>query len=206
MSLRSRGIDAIDIEILRILAKDCTTTINKISQAVGVSVPNVRKRIRRLKALGVIRGCKASIDPEVLGALTYLILFQAPGGEDGDTDISAVKSSEIERIFYSSKRGFGAVLARTLDPGGVDEIVRRIEKAGFQVENTIFIDREVGDEPWVPEKPLTKVQAKCSFCQSIIVGRPYTVVLDDGRILVFHNERCAEAYFKLNLDKGRLKG
>lgn len=190
-------MDAIDVEILRILARDCTTTTKEISQAVGVSVPNVRKRIRRLRALGVLKGCRASIDPEVLGTLTYLILFQAPEGRGGNGEVSILRSGGVERIFYSSKRGLGAAIARTIDPSGVEKIVGDIENAGFNVVKTIYIDKEVGDEPWVPEKPLERVQPKCSFCQSIIVGRPYTVVLEDGRILVFHNERCAEAYFKL---------
>ncbi|MCE4604263.1 MAG: AsnC family transcriptional regulator [Aeropyrum sp.] len=193
----SKGIhlDAIDIHILKILARDCTVGTRTISEEVGISQPMVRRRIKRMKSLGLIRGCKADIDPSVAGALTYLIIFE--GMPEGRLEDLKREFWEIERIYYSTARKVGALIARIIDLKSADEIARWLEERGLKVNSTTLIDVEYGEGPWVPEKPRERVQPRCAFCKMVIVGEPIRAELDDGTTLYFCSHECETAYFKL---------
>ena len=194
-----RTLDAIDLEILRILARDCKATIKDLSAQVGVSPPVVRKRIRRMKSWGLIKGCTPLLDPEVLGATSYIIVFEFRGHQS----IRKVFESnpEIEKVYLSTPKRLGVMVVRVLDVKRLDTISRKLEDSGAKVVSTAIVDDESLERTWLPERPLETVQPKCAFCGSPIIGRPYKVTLEDGTILLFNSEDCAEAYFTLRARK-----
>ena len=61
------GLDAIDRKILARLQADCAIANQALADAVGLSPPACLKRVRRLKAAGVITGQVALLDPAALG-------------------------------------------------------------------------------------------------------------------------------------------
>lgn len=63
----SEGIDAIDRQILGILARDGRTPIVQVAEQVGLSRPAVSDRIEKLERSGVIRGSSVVVDPAALG-------------------------------------------------------------------------------------------------------------------------------------------
>ena len=196
---RVASLDAIDLEILRIIADDCTVSIKDISRMVKVSPPMVRKRLRRMKSWGLIRGCRADLDPEVLGATSYMIIFEAPTPDGLDEVFSS--HSGVERIYASTSKNLGVMIVRISDLRRLDELVGSLEKRGYRVVNTALLDNEYS-RVWVPESPRERVQPKCAFCKSPILGKPYVVTLDDGSIVMFNSKECAEAYFLLKTGKG----
>jgi DNA-binding Lrp family transcriptional regulator len=60
-------LDAVDHEILRILAADARTPNNLLAAQVGVAPSTCLMRVRRLQDVGVIRGFHAELAPEALG-------------------------------------------------------------------------------------------------------------------------------------------
>jgi Lrp/AsnC family leucine-responsive transcriptional regulator len=192
------SLDAIDVEILKLLANDCSVTIKEISRNVGVSIPVVRKRLRRLKSLGILRGCKALIDPEAVGAVSYLILVE--GEQLRNVSRVIQEFNEVEKAYLSTSRQSGVLIVRIINLQRLDEIVKKIEDLGLNVKNTMLIDVEYSDRVWTPMEPRTSVVLKCAFCRQPIIGKPYQVILDDGTILYFNSEECAKAYFVM---KGR---
>lgn len=60
--------DPIDFRILDVLQTDGKTPLAQVAEAVGLSVPAVHERIRKLEQAGVIRGYVARVDPEKVGA------------------------------------------------------------------------------------------------------------------------------------------
>jgi DNA-binding Lrp family transcriptional regulator len=60
-------LDAVDREILRILAADARTPNNVLAAQVGVAPSTCLMRVRRLQDAGVIRGFHAELAPEALG-------------------------------------------------------------------------------------------------------------------------------------------
>jgi Lrp/AsnC family leucine-responsive transcriptional regulator len=61
------ALDAIDRKILRILQRDSLIANQALADAVGLSPPACLKRVRRLRAGGVIRRTAALLAPELLG-------------------------------------------------------------------------------------------------------------------------------------------
>ena len=55
-------MDRTDYMILNILQEDCTTTLRKIGENVGLTPPAVAERIRKLEEEGVIRSYRIHLD------------------------------------------------------------------------------------------------------------------------------------------------
>jgi len=60
-------LDAVDREILRLLASDARTPNNVLAAQAGVAPSTCLMRVRRLQDAGVIRGFHAELAPEALG-------------------------------------------------------------------------------------------------------------------------------------------
>lgn len=60
-------LDAIDRKILRVLQRDSVIANQALADAVGLSPPACLKRVRRLRAAGVIQRTAALLAPDVLG-------------------------------------------------------------------------------------------------------------------------------------------
>jgi len=61
------SLDAIDRRILRVLQRDSVIANQALADEVGLSPPACLKRVRRLRAAGVIQRTAALLAPEVLG-------------------------------------------------------------------------------------------------------------------------------------------
>jgi DNA-binding Lrp family transcriptional regulator len=60
-------LDDIDLRILSELQKDGRIRINELASRVGLSLPPCLRRVRSLRARGVITAIRATIDEKVLG-------------------------------------------------------------------------------------------------------------------------------------------
>lgn len=60
-------IDEIDIKILDILQNNGRTRRNDLAERVGLSIPSVSERLRKLEEAGYILGYFAHLDPKKLG-------------------------------------------------------------------------------------------------------------------------------------------
>ncbi len=64
---RSPALDEFDRRILSVVEGEGRITIAALAERVGLSKSPVQARLRRLEALGVIRGWRAVVDPRALG-------------------------------------------------------------------------------------------------------------------------------------------
>ena len=62
-----RTLDAIDRRILRILQRDSLIANQALANEIGLSPPACLKRVRRLRAAGIIERTSALLSPEALG-------------------------------------------------------------------------------------------------------------------------------------------
>jgi DNA-binding Lrp family transcriptional regulator len=60
-------LDGIDLRILSELQKDGRIRINELASRVGLSLPPCLRRVRSLRARGVIKAIRATIDEKLLG-------------------------------------------------------------------------------------------------------------------------------------------
>ena len=61
------SLDAVDRQVLAILADDARISTSELARRVGMSSPAMRERINRLEQAGVIRGYRVDIDPAKVG-------------------------------------------------------------------------------------------------------------------------------------------
>jgi Lrp/AsnC family transcriptional regulator len=70
-------LDAMDIKILTLLQKDCTTPVADIGKAVGLSTTPCWRRIQKLEQAGVISRRVAVLDPgKVNAAVTVFVAIK----------------------------------------------------------------------------------------------------------------------------------
>jgi Lrp/AsnC family leucine-responsive transcriptional regulator len=68
-------IDEIDVKIIEILQKDGRTKRNELAEAVGLSLPSVSDRLRKLEESGIITGYFATVDHKKLGKDITAFIF-----------------------------------------------------------------------------------------------------------------------------------
>ena len=61
------GLDDIDAQLLRALARDATQSAGALGRALGLSQPATWRRIKRLEEAGIITGRALRLDAEKLG-------------------------------------------------------------------------------------------------------------------------------------------
>lgn len=75
------ALDALDTEILKVLAEDARTPMRDLARKIGLSAPSATERIRRLEEAGVIEGYTVRINPAAVGLPVgaYLRIRPMPG-------------------------------------------------------------------------------------------------------------------------------
>jgi DNA-binding Lrp family transcriptional regulator len=93
-------LDAIDLEILRLLAADARLSQRELARRVSMSPPAVADRVARLERSGVIRGYHAEIDRERLGyPLVAIIGVEAVQGVEQANLLKSLRAMpEVEDV------------------------------------------------------------------------------------------------------------
>ncbi|MEM9945987.1 MAG: Lrp/AsnC family transcriptional regulator [Cyanobacteria bacterium P01_D01_bin.36] len=81
LRLLNVSLDAVDVQLLRILHTDARTSIAELARALSMSAPSVSERLRRLKESGVIQSFTVEVDPSLLGyeLAFYIRVSPLPG-------------------------------------------------------------------------------------------------------------------------------
>jgi Lrp/AsnC family transcriptional regulator, leucine-responsive regulatory protein len=75
-------IDETDADILRLLGENARVTMSDLARAVGMSAPGAAERVRRLEAVGVIRGYTIHVDAAALGfGITAIVRIKPRSGQ-----------------------------------------------------------------------------------------------------------------------------
>ena len=68
-------VDDIDLQIIRLLARDCRTHYSDIASAVGISTNATKVRTNKMISNGVIRGFRVLVNPAIFGYDKVLFLI-----------------------------------------------------------------------------------------------------------------------------------
>lgn len=143
------ALDAFDRKLLEILQLDCQRPVVAIAEAVGLSVPACYRRIRRLRAEGVIQREIAIVRPRILGwplSMIVLVMFEREGArtmEDMTRKLQAVP--EVAEAWHVTGDFDIAVRIVARDMEGFDELAQRLFSADERVRSfqTLVVIREV---------------------------------------------------------------
>jgi DNA-binding Lrp family transcriptional regulator len=125
-------IDDLDHRILRLLREDGRRTFSEMATTVGLSVAAVKRRVDRLKELGVITGFTAKIDYAKLGwgieAFTELRYA-------GTTPVSEIVRTatgvpEVQAVFTIAGDPDALIHLRVRDLGHLQQVIDSLRRAG----------------------------------------------------------------------------
>ncbi len=195
MARVKRSLDAVDLEILEILTQNCRERLESIASKVGLSAPMVRKRIESMERLGIIKGCTAHIDLNLLeNIVTRALIIRRRGVEKIADDL--YKNKLVEKIYASRTGDTIIAIVRAAEEQEIKDLVEALRKEAIDAE-IIDIDL-IRERQWIPEKPGIRIIYRCNFCGGVIIGSPYVITLE-GVVRTFHGKECAEAYMQKRL-------
>ncbi len=79
-------LDDKDLEILRMIQKDCQLTAREIARKIGSPITTVFAKTKRMKQLGVIKEYRAILDPRKLdyGTTAFILASVSYGAKNND--------------------------------------------------------------------------------------------------------------------------
>ena len=122
-------LDATDAHILDLLQADGRIKRTTIADAVGLSLPSVSDRMRKLEERGVIVGYHAVVDAHALGRdVTAFVRILSTGSEHYDTFVDAVTAmDEVLELHSITGEGSHMVKARVRDTRALEGLLGRLQ-------------------------------------------------------------------------------
>ncbi len=122
-------LDEIDLKILDILQKNGRTRRNDLAKTVGLSVPSVSERLRKLEETGVITGYYAKVDPKRLGKdVTAFIIVTVDSSKHFSSLIEhANTTDEILECHAVTGQGTHLLKVRTENTSTLEKLLSKVQ-------------------------------------------------------------------------------
>jgi len=141
----------LDRKILLQLIKDSEQPVTEIAKKVGASRQTVAKKIKQLKAEGVIAPLTARLNPEKFGLDTkaYILLREDPREEFRRGNEAAIKQFHQVTEFYRLFGRYSAILqVWTRNSEELTALVKKIHRLkGVRETETFIVHSTVKDNP-----------------------------------------------------------
>lgn len=122
-------VDEIDVKILDILQKEGRTKRNELAERVGLSLPAVSERLKKLEDSGIIKGYFARLDHHLLGndVTAYVIATIDSSRHFGSFVEHASNTPEILECHAITGDGTHLVKIRTENTAGLEKLLAKIQ-------------------------------------------------------------------------------
>jgi Lrp/AsnC family leucine-responsive transcriptional regulator len=118
-------LDAIDLEILRLLQDDGRISNAELAQRVGLAPPTVLRRVKLLEERGYIKGYVALVDPLAIGltVTAYIFVETAAGCHLSETETFLAQLPGIQEIHHLIGEWCFLLKVRTANPQTLEQLV-----------------------------------------------------------------------------------
>jgi Lrp/AsnC family leucine-responsive transcriptional regulator len=122
-------LDSIDIKILETLQVNGRTRRNDLAELVGLSIPSVSERLRKLEDAGIITGYFARLDPKKLGKdITAFIAVKVDNSKHYQAFVEhANATDEIIECHAITGDGSHLLKIRTADTSSLEKLLAKIQ-------------------------------------------------------------------------------
>ena len=123
------SLDQIDKDILDVLQKDGRISASSIAQLVGMSVPAIADRIKRLQDSGVIMSFTAVLNHRRVGldVSAFITVISESSSHYNDVVIEANKAPEVIQCFTTTGNGSHVLLVVTKNMFSLEKLLRTIQ-------------------------------------------------------------------------------
>ena len=134
-------LDDIDTKILEILQKQGRTRRNDLAQRVGLSLPAVSERLRKLEESGIIAGYFAKLDHKRLGKdITAFITVTVDSSKHFSSFVDHLNNSEeILECHAITGDGTHMLKVRTENTGSLEKLLAKIQSWQGIVKTTTSV-------------------------------------------------------------------
>jgi len=122
-------LDQIDKHLLERLQVDGRQTTSELAHDVGMSVPAVAERVRKLHESGVIRRFTADVDPKKIGmdVGAYITLISESSAHYDEVIKRAQAQPEVLEIMSVTGEGSHMLLVRTENTSTLENLLGQIQ-------------------------------------------------------------------------------
>ena len=122
-------LDQVDRDILNILQKEGRSSASHIADEIGMSIPAVTDRIKKLQESGVIIGFTTLLDHRKIGldVSAFITLISESSIHYSDVVVLANQTSEIVQCFTTTGNGSHVLLAITENTNSLEKLLRIIQ-------------------------------------------------------------------------------
>jgi len=124
-----QALDEIDVKLLEILQKNGRIRRNDLADQVGLSLPSVSERLRKLEESGIITGYFAKIDPKTVGKdVTAIIIVYVDSSKHYAQFIErADATDEILECHAITGEGSHLLKVRTENASTLEKLLAKIQ-------------------------------------------------------------------------------
>lgn len=125
----SDRIDEIDAKILNLLQESGRMRRKTIAEAVGLTVPSVSERMRKLRERGVLKGYHAAVDAKRLqfGITAFIRITVAKANSYGNVIAQVCKSEEVLEMHSITGEGTHILKVRTHSAQTLEQLLAHIQ-------------------------------------------------------------------------------
>ena len=122
-------LDQVDRDILAMLQQDGRISASNIAQEIGMSIPAVADRIKKLQETGVIMGFTAILDHRKAGldVCAFITLISESSSYYSDVVRKANNTLEVVQCFTTTGSGSHVLLAITENTISLEKLLRTIQ-------------------------------------------------------------------------------
>lgn len=134
-------LDDIDLKILEIIQKQGRTRRNDLAERVGLSLPAVSERLRKLEEAGIITGYFAKLDHHLLGKdVTAFVLTTVDSSKHFASFMEHVHSQDdILECHAITGEGTHLLKIRTENTGSLEKLLAKIQSWNGVTKTTTSI-------------------------------------------------------------------
>jgi len=128
--MANRSLDSLDLKLLRLVQRDADAGAEELGREVGLSASAVLRRLKRLKAEGVITANVALVDPAKVGRPTFFIVALEVERERPDL-MSRLRAwfgreDQIQQVFYVTGSADFILIVTAPDVDSYDALMSRL--------------------------------------------------------------------------------
>lgn len=165
-------LDAVDLEILRILHEDARTPVFEIAKKLKVSRPTVKARIDKMLHGGVIKRFAAIVDRDAIHENTIILIRLK--ARDLESVVHALKKmEEVSEVYQTTGEKnvvCKAIVQRSAEVKDVLARISRLEVSDLESQLVLSTTKEEYEMGIGPEIGVT---LRCEYCGSTIAGAPH---------------------------------
>jgi len=122
-------LDDVDHHILDILQHTGRDSASHIAHMIGMSVPAVSERIKKLQDTGVIEGFHATIDAKLVGldVSAFITVISESSAHYNELVEAANDTNEVVQCFTTTGVGSHVLLIQTKNTSSLERLLRRIQ-------------------------------------------------------------------------------